>query len=115
MLDGETKNPNLKHNKALYEQRLIRGVPSKIFLCAMAIVVVALVTAGFVPAVVVFLIVIPPLIIIHKNDEKALSILFDKLKRPDFYSAGGVDDEKALKVLKKRNETFLVKSISEIS
>lgn len=107
------KNPNLKHNATLYEKRLLWGVPSKLMVLALAFVFVSFFSAGLFPAIIVFLITIPPLIIIHKNDDQALTILFDKLKRPDFHSAGGVD-EKMLKVIRKRREVFEILNISEI-
>lgn len=113
MSSKTNKNPNLRHNATLYEIRLIWGVPSKIMVLALAFVLVSFFSAGLFPALIVLLITIPPLIIIHKNDEQALTVLFDKLKRPDFHSAGGVD-EKMLKIIRKRREVFEVINISDI-
>lgn len=110
----DIKNPNLKHNKALFEARLIFGVPSKLFLAAFALVIGTFISAGWIAGIVVFLVFIPPLIMVHRKDEKGLVILFDKLKRPNFYSAGAVD-EKSLKVIQKNDEQFLLKRVQDIN
>lgn len=110
----ENQNPNLKHNKIINEKRLVFGVPSNIFFAASALVLISWVTAGFPVAITFFLIFIPPLIIIHKDDEQALTILLDNLTRPSFYSAGETND-KPLKILSRKSQgTFEVKKISEI-
>lgn len=113
-MSEENSNPNLKHNKALYEKRLMFGVPSKLFVVAIAIVIAALISAGWMAAIVFFLVLIPPLVIAHKDDENAIAFLFDKLKRPDFYSAGGVD-EKTLKVIKKIKNKYVIKNIKDLT
>lgn len=106
------KNPNLKHNKALYEKRLIWGVPSGIMLAALALVVITFISIGLVASVIIFLIFIPPMIIIHKEDDQALSIRFDNLRRPDFYTAGGTN-EKTVKVLTRKSfGSYEVKKLS---
>ena len=111
-VEEEIKHPSLKHNRALHEPSLKFGVPSRLFLLCCALVIIVLVTAGFVAALVAFLLTIPPAIIIHRDDEKALEILLDKLRRPTFYT-GGVN-EKTFKVLLKNRNKYITKHISQI-
>ena len=101
----DIKNENLKHSKIMYEKRDIYGVPSKLFISASLLIFAVWVTAGYIPGLFFFLILIPPLIIIHKKDEKGLILIFDKLKRPEFYAAGTVDHQ-AFKQVKRHNSRF---------
>lgn len=109
----DAKNPNLKHNKALYEKRLIFGVPSKLFVLAAAIVVICIVSTGFVAGLVAIFMFVIPLIMVHRNDDQAFLILMNKLRRPTFYTAGGVD-EKTLKVVKKHKDGLLLGHIKDV-
>ena len=111
----DSKHENLKHNKALYEKRLIRGVPSKLFLGTVALVVITFVVIGFVASIAIFLIFIPPLIVIHKNDDQALILLFDNLKRPNMYTAGGVNEKKLKILMQQSNGNIEVKEIFKIN
>lgn len=111
-MTNENKNPNLKHNNALGEKRLIWGVPSNIMLGAIALVVITFVSIGVVASIVMFLVFIPPLIIIHKDDELALTFLLDKLRRPSFYTAGGTTEQTAKILIRKSHGTFEVKKLS---
>lgn len=114
-MTNENRNPNLKHNKVINEKKLVFGVPSNLFFLATVLVLFVYFTAGFVAGLTFFLIIIPPLIIIHKDDEQALSILLDNLSRPSFYSAGETN-EKTLKILTRKSQgTFEIKETSEIN
>ncbi len=113
MSERDTKNPNLKHNKALYEKRLIFGVPSKLFVLAGAIVVICIVSTGFIAGLVAIFMFVIPLIMVHRNDDQAFLILINKLRRPTFYTAGGVD-EKKLKVVKKHQDKLLLGDIKDV-
>lgn len=113
-MSADQRNPNLKHNKAINEKRTIKNVPSGMFILACSLPLITFFSGGWLPALVVFLVIIPPLIIIHRNDEKALIIYFDKLKRPDYYSGGGVR-QKELKVFRKRSSDYEVRSLKDIT
>ncbi len=107
------KDPKLKHSNALYSERLIYGVPTKTFFAATAFVLVFFITAGWLAAIVVFFITIPPLVVVHKDDIKALPILFDKLRRPDRYVAGGVI-YKPFKTIKLTGKIITIKNLKDI-
>ncbi|HCV05149.1 MAG: hypothetical protein CMD81_08090 [Gammaproteobacteria bacterium] len=107
----DIKNDNLKHNKIMYQKREIYGVPSKLFIGTSLLVFAVWVTAGYIPGLFFFLILIPPLIIIHKKDDKGLSLIYDKIKRPVFYSAGAVDHQ-AFKQVKRFNSRFDVRFLN---
>jgi len=107
------QNPHLRHNKALYEQRLILGIPSKVFLIAVTVVLFSFFSAGFLAAVIFFVITIPPLFLIFKEDDQALVFLLDKWQRPDLYAAGDVDD-RVFKVLKEKRSGIEVCSLLDI-
>lgn len=105
------KKDNLKHNRIMYEKREIYGVPSKLFISTSLLVFAVWVSAGYIAGLFFFLILIPPLIIIHKKDDKGLVLIFDKLKRPLFYSAGDVDHQ-AFKQVKRHNSNFQVQYLN---
>lgn len=113
MSENVEKKPNLKHNKALYEKRLIFGVPSTLFVLAAAIIVICIISIGFIAGLVAILIFLIPLVMVHKDDDQAFSILINKLRRPNFYTAGGVDDKK-LKVVKKHKDFLIIGDVSEV-
>lgn len=106
----QSRNQNLKHNKTLYEARLIFGVPSKIFILASLLVVAVWISAGLVASIAIFIILIPPLVIVCKGDEKGLVFLLDKFKRPERYSAGAVSKQ-GIKVVDKQREGLTLRNI----
>ena len=103
-------DPNLKHNKLLFEKRLFFGVPSTLFLVALALTFGAFVSIGWFAAICVFTVIVPPLILVHREDDKGLVILLDKIKRPDFYSSASIDG-KSTKVIKQTNDRLAIKNI----
>jgi len=111
MSDNKSKNQNLKHNKILYESRLIFGVPSQLFIISILLVIAVFIVAGFIPGIVIFFVFIPPLVIVHKKDEKGLYFLIDKCRRPAFYSAGAVETT-ALKTIEKKGDQFILKDMT---
>lgn len=113
-MTDNNRNPNLKHNKAINEKRTILNVPSGLFTLACAFPLLSFFSAGWFPALIVFIVSIPPLVVIHKNDDKALLIYFDKLKRPEFYSGSGVNERK-VKVLRRKNINYEVISLVSIT
>lgn len=102
------KTPSLEHNKALYEPRLIFGVPSTLFVMAFLFVIAAGVFVSFIASLVLFFVFIPPLILVHAKDEKGLIFLLDKVFRPCFYSAGAVSESGFMLVRKKGDIYTLV-------
>lgn len=110
MTSESSRNPNLKHNKTLYEVRLIFGVPSKLFIVAALLVVAVWISAGFVASLAIFCILIPPLVIVCKGDEKGLVFLLDKFKRPEVYSAGVVSRQ-GVKVVEKQRDEFILNTL----
>lgn len=113
MANSDVKNPNLKHNKALYEKRLIFGVPSKLFVLVGALVVIFVVTSGLIAGLVAIAVFVVPLIMIHQHDEQAFFILLDKLRRPNFYTGGGFD-EITLKTVEVKNNKLFLGEISDM-
>lgn len=103
----QSRNQNLKHNKTLYEARLIFGVPSKMFILASLLVVAVWISAGLVASIAIFFILIPPLVIVCKGDDKGLMFLLDKFKRPEFYSAGAVSTQ-GIKIVEKQSDEFIL-------
>lgn len=107
------KNPKLKHNSAIHQDQLMYGVPTPLFFGACSAIIVFFITIGWLGALIIFFLTIPPLIVLHKDDPKAFVILFDKLRRPDCYVAGGVIN-KPIKIVHLSGKKIFLKKITSL-
>ena len=84
-------------------------MPVHLFIVCILLCFALFITLGFITSFVFFIVFIPPLIIVHADDEKGLVMLFDKLFRASRYDAGIVDNT-SFKVIKNTYSNYDITS-----